>query len=273
MGLIETADGFVLPRPEGPIRSRFDGAQHEHLKNLNAELNELGRDHKAPLRDFGPVYYDEYFGGDPCILSELLPRCADSLQNSDKFELALGVLDQGLRWPYTRVQGNSYTKLARSAAEKNYVDLALGIALDPGRILAGRRPATFEELPDEYNEEHTVALAAEWLGEACQIYQCTIGPCRRRIPERLGDYFLSVVDAHTDLLANALPQVNLAEVADIVPRDISVVQQLGFACQALRSAQQIPRAERLAGLHPWVPYHPPQEVPSVTDEAKQTSAA
>lgn len=260
MGLVETADGFMLPHPTGPIQARFDGTRHPLLAALNTELNEVGKYHKGALRDFGPVNYDEHYGGDPFFLSALLAPCANGLLGKGKVELALEVLDEGLRWPDNCIKGGSYITLARSAAEKNYTDIALGIALDPRRILAGRRPQTLDNLPSEYGDEHRVALAAEWLGEACPIYQCTTSTFRKRAPERLVNYFLSVVDTHSDVLASGLPAVDLAEVAEIVPRDKSVVQQLGLACEALHMARQVERAERLAGLHSAIPYRPSQEV-------------
>lgn len=253
MGLERTPDGFEWPHPTGDIMARFNGTQHPSVAELNAVLDEEGRYHHGGSSSIcGPMEYSDYFGGDPGILSWHIGKIAGDLMVGGEHDIAFHLLDEGLRWPNSQVRGDLYVSLAVLGGGAGKVDMAIGIALDPTRVLAGRRPATLAGVPDKNRDAHRVALASEWLARSCRIYRATaVGPGKVHgwLDEPLHDFFMSRVDEYTRVMVNSLACVSLADADELFLTNIPADELLKEASEALEGAGQQARAERLIALY------------------------
>lgn len=169
----EAADihGVNLPAfvPGLPVESRVP-ARHAISDRINANLD---AHYEASTRN-----YDPGFGGDPHVLSQHLISGMREFCEIGLDEEAVEVLDVGLRWPRSQVNGACYEYVAKAAAVHGYVDgraktdLAYFLTLDERRLTSGAgRPRTLEEMLDAgRSPAKTVDYALAWLTRSSTVH-------------------------------------------------------------------------------------------------------
>lgn len=249
MSEFETPSVYRLPPLEGPIQSRFDGSRHPLLEELNQALDRHGSEHGR----YPGTYTDASVGGDPFYLSGDLSEYAKKLAAVGEEELAVEVLDEGTRWPETHIHGAMYQDLAVDAAEHGKYDLALAIALDSNRMLAGKGAKHFDEVYQDEDASYRMAGFAErWLSGASRIYEAVVqngvsgdSPALRELSEKISLY-ASVLGAQSS--QEGFPKSRYAS-----PEDTNwIAVGIGSVCTSLYRAGASEVAVQLEGLDPEV---------------------
>jgi hypothetical protein len=246
---------YLLPEFEGELQGRFDTEEHPVLGELNLKLQMRGSYHGEPAWSIsGGTVAHPQIGGDPHCLSEVLRTEAYTLASKKEPALAVKVLDEGLRWPDTRIHGEHYKEVARSAAkESNEVDIALAIVLDDRRILAGiDQEPHYVAARRESNVVRAIVTAAIFLPRALAVYR-SVRQSQTQADASLTNAFWRKVDMHTNIVVGSsingvLPYTPQPDFAMVTTYHMLSKAREGFysidkRARAIRLAQADPRIQ------------------------------
>jgi hypothetical protein len=230
---------------------RFDESIAPDLRLLNHELDQA-EEHSdtPPWFVLGESVRHPLVGCDPYHVSQVLRNHAKNYAEHKNFEVALHILDTGLRWPGSGIHGGMYEEIARVAAARGRSDIAMAIALDNERVLAGPGPKNVGEIPpDEAWESQVVGMASEWLYRGMSIYRAAREETRLFDGTLVGKFW-DRVDEYSELLAKVSTPDGLPLTPDSTPALNWAWVSLGTACHMLSGVGQEQRAEYIEGLDP-----------------------
>ncbi len=165
--------------------------------------------------------------------------------------MAVHALDMGAVWPETQIHGIHYQDLAVSAAKNGKNDLALAVALDNDRILAGRAAKHFDEVYAGDNAYRMAEFANGWLSNTTPIFGTVLqnGADQNGAALKL---FGAKIDLYTEILAAQSNETGFPRPERSNSETNWLAVSIGSVCRTLWDTGQIERVERLNRLDPEV---------------------